>query len=82
MTDWLDRDWLVVELRDTGIQAYSTIARETVRPAHHVRAPDELAAAKVVAGLTSRVGRYAVVPVSLIDLAANNNDLLAERPHR
>jgi hypothetical protein len=35
-----------------------------------VRAEDPVAAAKVITGVTGRVGRYAVVDVTVVDLAA------------
>jgi hypothetical protein len=53
-----------------------------------VGAEDEVAAAKVITGVTGRVGRYAVLEVTIVDLGAPDpygTDLVAQigdLPHR
>ena len=87
MNDWQQRDFLVFEATGEPVPAYTCFfsAHACVG---HVRAEDEVGAAKVVAGVTARVGRYAVVEVAIVDLAAadpTGRDVLAEvadTPHR
>lgn len=87
MSDWRQRDFLVFEATAEPVPAYTGFFT-----AHtcigHVRAEDELAAATVVAGVTGRVRKYAVVEVTMVDLAGRDplgHDLVADvadTPHR
>lgn len=85
MNDWAKRDFLVFEASGEPVPAYTCFftAHSCIG---HVRAEDEVAAAKVVAGVTERVGRYAVVEVTMVDFATpTGRDLftqVANTPHR
>lgn len=87
MSDWTQRDFLVFEATGEPVPAYTCFFTEH-RCIGHVRAEDEVAAAKVVAGVTGRVRRYAVLEVTMVDLAEADplgGDLLgevADMPHR
>lgn len=87
MNDWTQRDFLVFEATGDPEPAYTCFFTEH-SCVGHVRAADEVAAAKAVAGATGRVRRYAVVEVTMVDLAAADplgRDLLgevADTPHR
>lgn len=87
MSDWTKRDFLVFEATGEPVPAYTCFFTEHTCIGH-VRAEDEVAAAKVVAGATGRVGKYAVLEVTMVDLAEADplgGDLLgevADTPHR
>jgi hypothetical protein len=87
MSDWTKRDFLVFEATGEPVPAYTCFFTEH-SCIGHVRAEDEVAAAKVIAGVTGRVRKYAVVEVTMVDLAAGNplgHDLIgevADTPHR
>ncbi len=87
MSDWTKRDFLVFEATGEPVPAYTCFFTEH-RCIGQVRADDEVAAAKVVAGVTGRVRKYAVVEVTMVDLADADPlgaDLLgevADTPHR
>lgn len=84
MSDWEQRDWIVFQAAGAPIPAYTCLAQPTTGP-WIVRAADELAAAKVVCGITGAVREYAVLPVAVVDLAANDSDVIADvadTPHR
>jgi hypothetical protein len=87
MSDWTLRDYLVFEATGDPVPAYTCFFTEHTLVGH-VRAEDEVAAAQVVAGVTGRVCRYAVVEVTTVDLAApapNGGDVVtdvADTPHR
>jgi hypothetical protein len=87
MSDWTMRDFLVFEATGEPVPAYTCFFTEH-ECIGHVRAADEVAAAKVIAGVTGRVRKYAVLEVTMVDLAAGNplgNDLIgevADTPHR
>jgi hypothetical protein len=85
--DWTQRDYLVFEATGEPVPAYTCFfASHTCLG--HVRAEDEVAASKVIAGVTGRVGTYAVIEVRMVDLAAGDplgHDVVAEvadTPHR
>lgn len=76
MTNWWHRDFLVFEATADPIPAYTTfLTGHTL--VGQVRAENEVAAAKVVAGATGRVGKYAVIEVAIVDLAADGVDVVA-----
>jgi hypothetical protein len=87
MSEWLQRDYLVFEADGDPVPAYTCFFT-----AHtcigHVRAEDPVVAAKVIAGVTGRVRSYAVIEVTIVDLAApdpHGRDLISEvrnTPHR
>jgi hypothetical protein len=87
VNDWEQRDFLVFEATGEPVPAYTCFftAHSCIG---HVRAADEVAAAKVVAGVTGRVRKYAVVEVAMVDLAGADPlaaDLIgqvADTPHR
>jgi hypothetical protein len=87
MADWLQKDYLVFEASAEPVPAYTCFFTEHACIGH-VRAEDEVAAAKVITGVTGRVGRYAVIEVTVVDLGApdpDGSDLLgyvAGLPHR
>lgn len=87
MSDWTKRDFLVFEATSEPVPAYTCFFTEH-SCIGHVRADDEVAAAKAVAGATGRVRRYAVVEATMVDLAGADplgGDLLgelADMPHR
>jgi hypothetical protein len=87
MSDWIQRDFLVFEATAEPVAAYTCFFTEH-SCIGHVRAEDEVTAAKVVAGVTGRLRRYAVVEVTMVDLAAGDGlgpDLIgevADTPHR
>jgi hypothetical protein len=87
MSDWTKRDFLVFEATGEPVPAYTCFFTEH-SCIGHVRAEDEVAAAKVIAGVTGRVRKYAVVEVTMVDLAAGSplgQDLIgevADTPHR
>jgi len=87
MSDWTQRDFLVFEATGEPVAAYTCFLTEH-SCIGHVRAQDEVAAAKVVAGVTGRVRRYAVVEVTMVDLAGGDSlgtdliDEVADTPHR
>lgn len=85
MSDWTQRDFLVFEATGKPVPAYTCFFTEHTCIGH-VRAADEVAAAKVIAGVTERVGRYAVLEVTMVDLAdPMGHDLfgaVANTPHR
>jgi hypothetical protein len=87
MSDWLQKDYLVFEASADPVPAYTCFFTEHACVGH-VRAEDEVAAAKVATGVTGRVGRYAVVEVTVVDLAApdpSGSDLVGDisgQPHR
>jgi hypothetical protein len=87
MNDWTRRDFLVFEAIGEPEAAYTCFFTEH-RCIGHVRAEDEVAAAKVVAGVTGRVRRYAVIEATMVDLAGADPlgpDLVSELgggPHR
>jgi hypothetical protein len=87
MNDWERRDFLVFEASGEPEPAYTCFFTEH-RCIGHVRAEDEVAAAKAVAGVTGRVRKYAVVEATMVDLAAAGGlcpDLVSEiggGPHR
>lgn len=70
MSEWLQRDYLVFEDTGTSTPAYTCFLAEHTLIGH-VRAEDELAAAKVAAGVTGRVRKYAVLEVAIVDLTAD-----------
>ena len=59
MNDWTQRDFLVFEATGEPVPAYTCFFTEH-RCIGHVRADDEVAAAKAVAGATGRVRKYVV----------------------
>ncbi len=73
------RDFLVFEATGDPQPAYTCFLTEHGDP-KHVRAEDEVAAAKVVCGMTGRVRKYAVLEVAIIDLAArpHGDDIVTE----
>jgi len=71
MNDWSQRDFLVFEATGDPVAAYTCFFTEH-RCIGHVRAEDEVGAAKAVAGVTGRVRKYAVVEVTMVDLAGAN----------
>lgn len=87
MSDWLQKDYLVFEASADPVPAYTCFFTEHACIGH-VRAEDEVAAAKVITGVTGRVGRYAVVKVTIVDLGApdpDGSDLVIDvggQPHR
>lgn len=87
MSDWALRDYLVFEATGEPRPAYSCFFTEHTLVGH-VRAEDEVAAAQVVAGVTGRVRKYAVVEVTTVDLAApepQGRDVVGDvtdTPHR
>ena len=86
MSDWMQRDYLVFEATGEPVPAYTCFFTEHTCVGH-VRADDEVAACKVVAGVTGRVSRYAVLEVTVVDLGADPlaSDLVdevADMPHR
>lgn len=87
MSDWGRRDFLVFEATGEPVPAYTCFFTEH-SCIGHVRAEDEVAAAKAVAGATGRVRRYAVVEVTMVDLGGQDplgQDLIgevADTPHR
>ncbi|MEA2151387.1 MAG: hypothetical protein QOD69_3217 [Solirubrobacteraceae bacterium] len=87
MNDWMQKDYLVFEATADPVPAYTCFFTEQACIGH-VRAEDEVAAARVITGVTDRVGRYAVVEVTIVDLAApdpQGSDLVAAvagQPHR
>jgi hypothetical protein len=87
MSDWMQHDYLVYEATGDPVPAYTCFFTEHTCVGH-VRAEDPVAAAKVITGVTGRVGRYAVVEVTVVDLAApdpHGYDLVAhvaDTPHR
>ena len=86
MSDWTQRDFLVFEATGEPVPAYTCFFTEH-SCIWHVRAQDEVAAAKVVAGVTRRVRKYAVLEVTIVDLAGDSlgTDLIdevADTPHR
>lgn len=83
-----DTNWLVFEqMPNERYPAYSCFASRYYAP-WHVQAQDEDQAARTVAGVTRRVGIYAVVPATIIDLAAGDprgteiNDLVPQGPRQ
>jgi hypothetical protein len=87
MSDWMQHDYLVYEATGEAVPAYTCFFTEHTCIGH-VRAEDPVAAAKVITGVTGRVGRYAVIEVTVVDLAApdpHGYDLVAhvaDTPHR
>jgi hypothetical protein len=86
MNDWTQRDFLVFEATGDPVPAYTCFFTEHTCVGH-VRAEDEVAAARVVAGVTERVGTYAVLEVTMVDLAGDplGRDVVgevADMPHR
>jgi hypothetical protein len=86
MSDWMQKDYLVFEGTGDPVPAYTCFFTEH-RCVGHVRAVDEVAAARVITGVTGRVGRYAVLEVTIVDLGADpqRGDLVADvagQPHR
>jgi hypothetical protein len=87
MSDWMQKDYLVFEATADPVPAYTCFFTDH-DCVGHVRAEDEVAAARVITGVTGRVGKYAVVEVTIVDLAApdpQGRDLLADvaaQPHR
>jgi hypothetical protein len=86
MNDWARRDFLVFEATAEPVAAYTCFFTEH-RCIGHVRAEDEVAAAKAVAGATDRVRKYAVVEATIVDLAGADplgSDLseIGGTPHR
>jgi hypothetical protein len=87
MSDWLQKDFLVFEATGDPVPAYTCFFTEHACIGH-VRAEDEVAAAKVITGVTGRVGRYAVLEVTIVDLGApdpQGTDIVADvlgLPHR
>jgi hypothetical protein len=80
MSDWMQRDYLVFEATGGPVPAYTCFFTEHTCIGH-VRAEDEVAAAKVVTGVTGRLGKYAVLEVTVVDLAAADPlgcDMVAE----
>jgi hypothetical protein len=67
MNDWERRDFLVFEATGEPEPAYTCFFTEH-RCVGHVRAEDEVAAAKAVAGVTGRVRRYVVIEATMVDL--------------
>jgi hypothetical protein len=85
MEDWQNKDWMVFETSERPIHAYNGFSEKFGLAPKYVRAKDEDAAAKVVMGVTGRIGRYAVIEATIIDLSANNNNVVDEvqnMPHR
>jgi hypothetical protein len=87
MSDWMQKDFLVFEATAEAVPAYTCFFTEHACIGH-VRAEDEVAAAKVITGVTGRVGRYAVLEVTIVDLGApdpQGHDVVADvlgLPHR
>jgi hypothetical protein len=87
MSDWTHRDYLVFEATGDPEPAYTCFFTEHTCIGH-VRAEDEVAACKVIAGVTGRLRKYAVLEVTVVDLAAADPlgcDVVAEvagTPHR
>jgi hypothetical protein len=87
MDDWTQRDFLVFEATGEPVPAYTCFFTEHTCVGH-VRAEDEVGAAKVAAGVTGRVRKYAVIEVAMVDLGAGDplgGDLLSDvagTPHR
>ena len=87
MNDWTRRDFLVFEATAEPVAAYTCFFTEH-RCVGHVRAEDEVAAAKAVAGATGRLRTYAVVEATMVDLSGSDPlapDLVSEiggGPHR
>jgi hypothetical protein len=87
MSDWTHRDYLVFEATGDPVPAYTCFFTEHTCIGH-VRAEDEVAACMVVAGVTGRLRKYAVLEVTVVDLAAADPlgcDIVAEvagTPHR
>lgn len=80
MSEWTHRDFLVFEASGDPVPAYTCFFTEHACIGH-VRAEDEVAACKVITGVTGRVGRYAVVEVTIVDLAAADplgRDIIAD----
>jgi hypothetical protein len=85
--DWMKRDYLVFEASGDRVPAYTCFFEEH-RCIGHVRAEDEVAACKVVTGVTGRVRKYAVLEVTIVDLGAEDplgcdavNEVI-DLPHR
>jgi hypothetical protein len=85
--DWMKRDYLVFEATGDRVPAYTCFFTEHACIGH-VRAEDEVAACKVITGVTGRVRKYAVLEVTIVDLAAEDPlacDVVTEvdnLPHR
>jgi hypothetical protein len=80
MTEWTHRDYLVFEATGDPVPAYTCFFTEHACIGH-VRAEDEVAACKVIAGVTGRLRKYAVLEVTVVDLAAADPlgcDIVAE----
>jgi hypothetical protein len=70
MNDWMQKDYLVFEATAEPVPAYTCFFTEH-NCVGHVRAEDEVGAARVITGVTGRVGRYAVLEVTIVDLGAD-----------
>lgn len=87
MSEWMLRDYLVFEASEEPVPAYTCFFTPH-SCVGHVRAEDEVGAAQVVAGLTGRVRKYAVVDVTVVDLGSaspQGRDLIddvGDTPHR
>jgi hypothetical protein len=84
MSDWDKKDYLVFEKSAKPIPAYTTFLTG-YNLVGHVRAVDEEAASKVAAGVTGRVKKYAVLEVTIIDLAADEINVIkvvGDQKHR
>lgn len=86
MDDWMQRDYLVFEATGDPVPAYTCFFTGHTCIGH-VRARDETGAAKAIAGVTGRVGKYVVIEATVVDLASGlpGHDLLADvasTPHR
>lgn len=82
---WQQRDYLVFEATSAPVPAYACHATKHGE-VWHVRADNVTAAAKVVMAVTGRVGKYAVVPATIVELASPLGvdliQIVADTPHR